>query len=96
MRGGLWIYRVFLTPEGDCNGLYVSSKSPTGFEVRELKGGTSSLGFSYRVVAKRKDIPGARLERVPMPARVERPPPPARPSVATPPDAAEPPERPSR
>lgn len=49
-------YRVFLTPEGDCKGLYVSSKSAQGFEVRELQGGTSGVQFSYRIVAKRKDI----------------------------------------
>jgi hypothetical protein len=49
-------YRVFLTPEGDCKGLYVSSKSARGFEVRELQGGASGVRFSYRIVAKRKDI----------------------------------------
>jgi hypothetical protein len=32
-------YRVFLTPEGDCNGLYVQSKGARSFEVRELQGG---------------------------------------------------------
>ncbi|HEY7065846.1 MAG TPA: hypothetical protein VII06_30505 [Chloroflexota bacterium] len=58
-------YRVFLTPEGDCKGLYVSSKTPTGFVVQELQGGTSGLTFSYRVVARRKDIPGPRLMKVP-------------------------------
>ena len=57
-------YQVFLTPEGDCNGLYVSAKNANGFEVRELKGGTSTLAFSYRVVAKRRDIVGPRLEKV--------------------------------
>jgi hypothetical protein len=62
-------YDVFLTPKGDTNGLYVSSQSPTGFEVRETKGGTSSLAFSYRVVAKRRDIPGPRLEKVDLPPR---------------------------
>ena len=36
---------VFTTPEADCKGLYVTSKSPTGFEVRELQGGTSTLAF---------------------------------------------------
>jgi hypothetical protein len=66
-------YLVFLTPEGDCRGLYVSARSPTGFEVRELAGGTASLAFGYRVVAKRKDLPGPRLARVPMPERVELP-----------------------
>jgi hypothetical protein len=49
-------YRVFLTPEGDCHGLYVQSKRGASFEVRELQGGTSSVAFSYRIVAKRKDI----------------------------------------
>jgi hypothetical protein len=49
-------YRVFLTPEGDCKGLYVRSKRGVSFEVRELQGGTSSIAFSYRIVGKRKDI----------------------------------------
>ena len=49
-------YRVFLTPEGDCQGLYVRSKRGTSFEVRELQGGTSNVAFSYRIVARRKDI----------------------------------------
>jgi hypothetical protein len=49
-------YRVFLTPEGNCQGLYVLSKRGTNFEVRELQGGTSNAPFSYRIVAKRKDI----------------------------------------
>jgi hypothetical protein len=40
-------YRVFLTPEGDCKGLYVHSKRGVSFEVRELQGGTSSIAFSY-------------------------------------------------
>jgi hypothetical protein len=29
-------YKVFLTPEGDCRGLYVRRKSAASFEVREL------------------------------------------------------------
>jgi hypothetical protein len=49
-------YRVFVTPEGDCGGLYVRSKSAKRFEVRELQGGKSSVAFSYRIVARRKDI----------------------------------------
>jgi hypothetical protein len=32
--------------------------------VHELQGGTSNVAFDYRVVAKRKDIAGARLEPV--------------------------------
>jgi len=53
-------YRVFLTPEGDCNGLYVTRKSGRAFEVRELNGGTSNVAFSYRIVGRRKDIRGRR------------------------------------
>ena len=72
-------YHVFLTPRGDSRGLYVSKQSATGFEVREQQGGTGSLPFSYRVVAKRKGGAGRRLERVALaPRRV----PPARPPLA--------------
>jgi hypothetical protein len=45
-------YFVFMTPDGDCNGLFIAGKTPTGFIVRELRGGHSSLGFEYRIVAK--------------------------------------------
>jgi hypothetical protein len=48
-------YKVFVTPEGDCRGLYVR-KSAASFEVREFGGGTSSIAFSYRIVGRRKDI----------------------------------------
>lgn len=71
-------YHVFLMPEGDSKGLYVSHRSPTGFEVREQQGGASSLAFSYRVVAKRGNIEGPRLERVKL--RPRPAPPPALPS----------------
>jgi hypothetical protein len=49
-------YRVFLTPEGDCRGLYVRGKTAASFEVRELMGGESAVAFSYRVVGRRRDI----------------------------------------
>jgi hypothetical protein len=49
-------YHVFLTPRGDCRGLYVRSQGGATFEVRELGGGTSSVAFSYRIVGRRKDI----------------------------------------
>jgi hypothetical protein len=68
-------YHIFLTPKGDSKGLYVSSQGPNGFEVRQQQGGTSTLEFDYRVVAKRRDIPGRRLERVDVP-----PPPPPLPA----------------
>ena len=57
-------YHVFLTPYGDSNGLYVSHRDRLGFEVREHQGGTNNITFSYRVVAKRKDIAGERLAHV--------------------------------
>ena len=52
-------YRVFVTPEGDCGGLYVRRRT-NRFEVRELARGKSSIPFSYRIVGRRKDIKGHR------------------------------------
>ncbi|UCB52842.1 MAG: hypothetical protein JSV10_01765 [Candidatus Zixiibacteriota bacterium] len=57
-------YHVFLTPGADCNGLYVVNKTPNSFEVRELKGGSSNLTFSYRIVAKRKGYENIRLAKM--------------------------------
>lgn len=54
-------YHVFLTPNGDCKGLYVSQKSATSFEVHELGGGTSSIAFDYRIMAKRKGFENIRM-----------------------------------
>src|SRR5262249_31366399 len=49
-------YRVFLTAEGDCRGLYVRRKITASFEVCELMGDKSSITFSYRIVGRRKDV----------------------------------------
>jgi hypothetical protein len=46
-------YAVFLTPEGECNGLYVSKKEFYGFEVKELGNGKSNIRFSWHVKAIR-------------------------------------------
>ena len=46
-------YRVFLTPLGDCNGLYVAKKDKDGFLVKELRGGKSNVQFEWVVYAKR-------------------------------------------
>jgi hypothetical protein len=54
-------YHVFLTPNGDCKGLYVAQKSPTSFVVRELGGGTASIAFDYRIMAKRRGFEQLRL-----------------------------------
>jgi hypothetical protein len=68
-------YRVFLTPEGDCRGLYVRRKGAAGFEVRELMGGKSSIAFSFRIVGRRKDIRGhRRFAKFDMPTDGSRPP----------------------
>jgi hypothetical protein len=55
-------YHVFLTPEGECRGLYVTNKSASGFEVHELGGGQSNVAFEYRIVALRRGYENARLE----------------------------------
>ncbi|MHB8645972.1 MAG: hypothetical protein ACYDAR_09325 [Thermomicrobiales bacterium] len=60
-------YHVFLTPGGDCKGLYVTNKRATGFAVGELQAGTSSLLLTWRVMAKRKDIASNRLEKFEVP-----------------------------
>ncbi len=54
-------YHVFLTPKGDCKGLYVTNETADSFEVRELGGGTANIGFDYRVVARRKGYENIRL-----------------------------------
>jgi hypothetical protein len=79
-------YHVFLTPEGDSNGLYVSSRSPTAFEVHEQQGGTSSLTFSYRVVVanKRKYAQAERLAKVEEPQSMPEPSPEPRPQPGSP------------
>jgi hypothetical protein len=55
-------YLVSVTPEGDCNGLYVAQRTPSGFAVRELRNGRDSLSFEYRIVAKRYGVRGPRLK----------------------------------
>ena len=60
-------YHVFITPYGDCGGLFVANRSGMQFEVRELNGGKSNVRFSYRIIAKRKDIAGKRLEKLTLP-----------------------------
>ena len=57
-------YHVFLTPNADANALYVINRTAAGFEVRESKGGTSSLTFDYKIVAKRRGYEAQRLTDV--------------------------------
>jgi hypothetical protein len=58
-------YYVFLTPLGDTRGLYVSAKTPAGFQVRETQGGRSTLSFDYRIVARPLDAEHDRLPLAP-------------------------------
>jgi hypothetical protein len=60
-------YHVFVTPKGDCKGLYVTNETNTGFEVRELGGGLSNVAFDYRIVAHRKGYETVRLPAAQMP-----------------------------
>jgi hypothetical protein len=63
-------YHVFLSPYGESNGLYVSRRNRNGFEVREQNGGRNTLTFSYRVVARRKDVPSERLPKFDAPSQI--------------------------
>jgi hypothetical protein len=56
---------VFITPEGDSNGLYVSAKSPAGFAVRESRAGRSTLAFQYRILARPRGDDSKRLAVAP-------------------------------
>jgi hypothetical protein len=72
-------YRVFLMPTGDCRGLYVRRRMAKSFDVREVGSGKSNVAFSYRIVARRKDIKAHRRfakidTRLPLPAAAARPP----------------------
>ena len=45
--------RVFIQLEGDCNGVYVTDKSKTGFDVVELQKGNSNVSFQWHIVCNR-------------------------------------------
>ena len=57
--------RVFVQLEGDCNGVYVTNKTATGFDVVELRGGTSSVAFQWTLTCNRADevLPSGKLSR---------------------------------
>jgi hypothetical protein len=60
-------YHVFITEYDDNNGLFVTNRTNMGFEVR-AKTTASGAAFSYRVVARRKDIAPARFAELTLPA----------------------------
>jgi hypothetical protein len=47
--------KVFIQLEGDCNGVFVTDKSNTGFRVKELNKGNSNVSFSWHIVGSRAD-----------------------------------------
>ena len=53
-------YLVLLTPEGDAS-IYVANRTASGFEVRQIGGGHSSIPFAYRIVAKPYAVKDERL-----------------------------------
>jgi hypothetical protein len=57
---------VFITEYDGNNALYVTARSATGFEVRASAGAVGA-SFSYRVMAKRNDLQGARLQAMQLP-----------------------------
>ena len=57
-------YPVFIKPNGDCEGLYVATKTATGFEVRESRSGNSNVSFDFRIVAKRRGFEALRMEEL--------------------------------
>jgi hypothetical protein len=56
-------YHVFITEYEDNNGLYVAERTSSGFLVR-AKASKANGTFSYRVVAKRRDIAAPRFDKV--------------------------------
>lgn len=48
--------RVFVQLRGDCNGVYVTNETATGFEVVELMGGSSNAKFNWSVTANRANV----------------------------------------
>ncbi len=67
-------YHVFLTGYEDFE-LRVRSQTPTGFCV-ESKDPSSNGRFSWRIVAKRRDLAGPRFNKVTVPPEPPPPPPP--------------------
>ena len=59
-------YHVFLMVYGGYDLLSVTSQTPEAFRI-ESQNPASTIAFSWRIVAKRKDIAGARFEPVTVP-----------------------------
>jgi hypothetical protein len=66
-------YHVFVTPYEEDPELLVSSRTACGFRIK-AKDETSNAEFSWRVVARRKDVPAARLAKMDVPSAPPVPP----------------------
>lgn len=57
--------RVFIQLEDECNGVYVTNKTGTSFDVVELAKGQSNAKFQYRIVGNRADevLPDGRISK---------------------------------
>ncbi len=57
--------RVFIQLEGDCEGVFVTNKTQSSFDVIELKRGTSNVAFTYTISANRADevLPDGSISR---------------------------------
>ncbi len=45
-----------ITLNDQCNGVYVTNRTTTGFDVIELNSGTSNASFTYEVIANRAPV----------------------------------------
>jgi hypothetical protein len=61
-------YHVFISEYEGNNALYVTKRTGTGFVVQAKESKANGM-FSYRVVAKRKDIAAPRFDEVSLPKR---------------------------
>ncbi len=58
--------RAYIQLEGDCNGVFVTNKTANGFDVVELKGGTSNITFQWHIVCNRADevMPSGKVSKL--------------------------------
>lgn len=61
-------YLVFVSPEEDTRGVYVSARTNNGFYVREDAGGRSIARFAYRIIAHPYAAHGNRLPIIDVPS----------------------------
>lgn len=57
-------YYIFITPQGDNQGLYIAEKDKHSFVVKEVRNGKSNIKFDYRIIANRKGCEHTRLSEV--------------------------------